>query len=241
MPSSDLTIVIPTFKEKNNLESLIPSIEDLLGKVNCSFQILIVDDNSNDGTSELISQLDKQYHNIKIIVRKDKKGIASAWQDGFNLAGSKFVACMDGDLSHDPKYLVSMFEEIKKNDRDMVIGSRYLDAFCKDFQGKPFLARFTSAFGQCMGRFILGLKQKDISHSFRIFKKDVFERIKDKLLCEGNSYLVEFLYLTVKNNFSVCEIPIKYRKRVHGRTKLKVFKEGIRYVRSLFLIRNRDR
>jgi len=183
MQGLDLTVVIPTFKEKNNLKLLIPSTEDLLRKVNCNFQILIVDDNSNDGTSELINQFDKQYHNLRLLVRKDKKGIASAWQDGFSLACSRFIACMDGDLSHDPKYLVSMFEEIKIKNCDMVIGSRYLDAFCKDFQGKPFLSRFTSAFGQYIGRFLLGLKQRDISHSFRIFKKEVFEKIKDKLLC----------------------------------------------------------
>lgn len=241
MPGLDLTVVIPTFKERNNLELLIPSIESEFKKSNCSFQILIVDDSSDDGTFELIGQLNKQCNNLKLLSRKDKKGIASAWQDGFSSSDSRFIACMDGDLSHDPKYLAKMFEEIVKKDCDMVIGSRYLDAFCKDFQGKPFLARFTSAFGQYMGRLFLGLKQRDISHSFRIFKKELFDKIKDNLSCEGNSYLVEFLYLAVKNNFSVCEIPIVYRKRVYGRTKLKVFKEGIRYIRSLFFIRNRDK
>jgi len=241
MANPDLTVVIPTFKERNNLELLIPSIENQLKQVNCNFQILIVDDDSNDGTVELLSRLDGQYHNVKMLIRKDKKGIASAWQDGFSLSDSRFIACMDGDLSHDPKYLVDMFREIITKDCDMVIGSRYLEGFYKDFQGKAFLARFMSAIGQYLGRFLLGLKQRDISHSFRIFKKEIFEKINDSLLCEGNSYLVEFLYLTVKNNFYVCEIPIIYRKRVYGQTKLKIIKEGVRYIYSLFLIRARNK
>ena len=237
----ELTIVIPTFREKENLEALIPSIEDAFRCVESNFQILIVDDYSGDGTEELTETMCRRYGNVKILVKKGKNDIASAWQDGFSMAEGRYIACMDGDFSHDPEYLVKMYNEIKNRDCDIVIGSRYLEGFCRDFKGKGFLPRVTSACGQHLGRFLSGLKQRDISHSFRIFKREVFHKIKNSLFFKGNSYLVEFLYLAVKNNFSVCEIPIIYKKRMHGRTKLKIFKEGIRYVFSLIRIRLKKR
>lgn len=241
MSNSDLTIVIPTYKEKDNLAVLIPSLESTFKEAACDFQVLIIDDFSGDGTIESVKKLDGQYGNVKIISRNKKKDIASAWQEGFNLVKGRFIACMDGDLSHDPAYLINMYKEILQSGCDMVIGSRYLGGFYRDFQGKNFLARLTSASGQYLGRFITGLKQRDISHSFRIFKREVFETIKDKLTRKGNSYLVEFLYLVVKNNFSIREAPIVYRKRLYGRTKLKILKEGIRYIFNLVYIRCRKR
>ena len=237
----ELTIVIPTFREKENLEILIPSIENAFRCLESIFQILIIDDYSDDGTEGLVEAMCRRYGNVKIFVRKGKNDIASAWQDGFSMAEGRYIACMDGDLSHDPEYLVKMYNEIKNRDYDIVIGSRYLEGFCRDFQGKSLLPRVTSACGQYLGRFLSGLKQRDISHSFRIFKREVFHNVKDGLSFKGNSYLVEFLYLAVKNNFSVCEIPIIYRKRGYGRTKLKIFKEGIRYIYSLIMIRYRHR
>ncbi|MBU1912332.1 MAG: glycosyltransferase [Candidatus Omnitrophica bacterium] len=235
MQKADLTIVIPTFNEKANLELLVPSLEDAFKGIS-NIEILIADEYTGDGTEELLEGLNKIYGNIRVLTQKDKSGIAMAWQGGFKLAKSDFIGCMDGDLSHDPAYMVEMYKAMKEKKCDMIIGSRYLNGFW-EYHGKKFIPVFLSTTGQYLARFILSLKLKDLSHSFRIFRKDLFDRIKDDLSCQGNSYMVQFSYLASKNRFNICEIPIIYRKRMHGQTKLKVFKEGVRYIYSLLFMR----
>jgi dolichol-phosphate mannosyltransferase len=138
---------------------------------------------------------------------------------------------MDADLCHDPQDLPRMLEKIA--DCDMVIGSRYLASGVKLMQDKSRLAAGLSVISQSLSRLALGYSGTDMSHSFRMFHKSVFNAVKVDLRHEGNTFMVEFYFETARRGFRIAEIPIIYGKRVHGKTKLDIRKEGLRYLRLL--------
>jgi len=106
-------------------------------------------------------------------------------------------------------------------------------------EGKSFFAIFVSEVGQVITKFCTGLTQADTSHSFRMFKKKVFDDVKSHLKYEGNVFLIEFLYFAVKKGYKVSELPIIYGRRIYGKTKLSVLKEGLRYLYYIVQLRFR--
>jgi len=226
----ELSVVIPTYNECENLRILIPRIEEVFQGNGIDGEIVVVDDNSTDGSMEALSELARTYDNLVVSVRQGPPSIARAWFEGFSLASKENVVCIDGDLCHDPNYFPPMLAKL--DSYDLVIGSRYLDRsmMVKD---KSWLASYVSFVGQILTRFVTGFRETDTSHSFRMFRKTVFLSIKSQLKNEGNVFLIEFLIHAKKNGCRVTEIPIEYGKRVHGETKLRVFREGVRYLRYI--------
>jgi dolichol-phosphate mannosyltransferase len=225
-----LSVVVPTFNERENIRVLVPMIQDVFEKNGIDGEIVIVDDRSTDGSFELFESLARTYRNLIIRIRSGAPSIARAWYEGFELASKENIVCIDGDLCHDPAYFPDMLSRLDQN--DLVIGSRYLEKtmMVKD---KSWLASYVSFVGQFITRLATGFRETDTSHSFRLFRKSVFEAIKGRLKSEGNVFLIEFLILAKNGGCRVTEIPIKYGKRIHGETKLKVFREGIRYLKYI--------
>jgi dolichol-phosphate mannosyltransferase len=231
----ELSVVIPTFNERENLAILIPRIQQVFRENGIRGEIVIVDDNSTDGSRETLSALQEEYDNLVVSIRKGRPSIARAWFEGFELASKENIVCMDGDLCHDPNYFPAMIAQMGSH--DLVIGSRYLQHHSMQMTNdKSFLASFVSFVGTYLTRYATGFDETDTSHSFRMFKKSVFESIKPQLRNEGNVFLIEFLFHAKKNGCRVTEIPIEYGKRIHGQTKLKVFREGTRYLRYISTI-----
>ncbi|HYR45007.1 MAG TPA: glycosyltransferase, partial [Terriglobia bacterium] len=143
------------------------------------------------------------------------------------------IVCIDGDLCHDPNYFPAMLSRLDSN--DLVIGSRYLDHSMM-MRDKSWLASYVSYLGQFITRTVTGFTETDTSHSFRMFKKSVFDKIKSRLNKEGNVFLIEFLVHAKRNGYRVTEIPIQYGKRIHGQTKLRVFREGLRYLHYIITV-----
>ena len=191
-------------------------------------EIIIVDDSSSDGTFEFLNEQKFFIPSLKVIFRKLPASISRAWYEGFEAANKKIIVCIDADLCHNPDCFPGMLE--KMNEFDIVIGSRYLNNPVNVMEGKSRFAVFLSVCGHFITRSVIGFKEFDTSHSFRMFKKDIFNAIKGKLKNKGNTFLIEFLYYAKKNGAKVTEIPIKYGKRVYGSTKLKVSREGLRYI-----------
>ncbi|MEW6040558.1 MAG: polyprenol monophosphomannose synthase [Elusimicrobiota bacterium] len=234
----ELSVVIPTYNERENIKVLVPKIQSVFKENNIDGEIIIVDDNSTDGTKEEIYQLSRENKNVRIKIRGGKKSLSKSWMEGFEMAQKEIVVCIDADLCHDPKYFPLMLE--KMNKYDIVIGSRYLISTGQPkMEGKSFFPIFVSEVGQKITRFCTGFTQTDTSHSFRMFKKKVFEDIKNCLRYEGNVFLIEFLYFAVQKGYKVTEIPIIYGKRIYGKTKLSVLKEGLRYLYHIFQLRFR--
>jgi dolichol-phosphate mannosyltransferase len=229
----ELSVVIPTFNECENLKILIPRVQEVFRANDIDGEIVVVDDNSTDGSKEVLEELARRYPNLVVSIRKGPPSIAKAWFEGFELASRENIVCIDGDLCHDPGYFPAMLGELQSH--DLVIGSRYLNRSMM-MRDKSWLASYVSYFGQYLTRLATGFRETDVSHSFRMFKKSVFERIKPQLKNEGNVFLIEFLIHAKRHGCRVTEIPIEYGKRVHGETKLRVFREGLRYLRYIATI-----
>jgi dolichol-phosphate mannosyltransferase len=229
----ELSVVIPTFNECENLKILVPLVQDVFEKNNINGEIVVVDDNSTDGSKELLIELAATYPNLVVSIRNGPPSIARAWFEGFDMASGEHIVCIDGDLCHDPNYFPAMLAQLQSY--DLVIGSRYLNGSMM-MKDKSWLPSYVSFVGQGLTRLATGFRETDASHSFRMFKKSVFERIKPQLKGEGNVFLIEFLVHAKRSGCRVTEIPIKYGKRIHGETKLRVFREGVRYLRYIATI-----
>jgi dolichol-phosphate mannosyltransferase len=230
--NKSLSVVIPTFNEKENIQILVPRILEVFGKNNINGEVVIVEDPSTDGSAEVLRSLESRHSAVRVIFRKPPGSLSKAWHEGFEAAEKEHVVCIDADLCHDPAVFPEMLSKMETF--DLVIGSRYLDSGTAKMEDKSLLAILCSRFGQISSRLVFGFKETDTSHSFRMFKKELFNRIANRLDQEGNVYLIQFLYEAEKAGAKVTEVPIVYGKRIHGETKLKVTKETVRYFKFVF-------
>ena len=219
-------IVIPTYNEAENIGLLIEEINRVL--VGFDFSILIVDDNSFDGTLEIIKELEKKYNNLFLYKRKVKLGLASAYIEGFNYGIGLGFDCfiqMDADFSHNPKYLVEMFEKL--NDYDVVIGSRNI--LKGSVKGWSFLRNFISKGGSFYSRIVLGCPVFDLTGGFNGWRKDILDRIElNKIISRGYCFQVEIKYKAYKIGARIKEFPIIFENRKFGKSKMsaKIFLEA---------------
>jgi len=221
-----LSIVIPTYKECENLKGLIPEITSILDQNKIPYNISIVDDNSQDGTEELIEGFDLDQ--VKLIVRRNKKGLSSAVYDGIVQADGDVICFMDADFSHPPKALVGMYKIIKNNEAQLVVGSRLVKGGGID--NWPWNRVFTSFVARMMARPLTSIK--DITSGFFMFKKDVFP--KNNLNLEGFKIGLE---VAVKGKYTTAkEYPIIFGDRKYGESKLsgKVMVEYIKQLGQLY-------
>jgi len=225
--NKSLSVVVPTFNEKENIQILVPRILDVFKNNGIDGEIVIVEDPSTDGSAAVLRSLEAAHPEVRVIFRKPPGSLSKAWHEGFEAAAKEHVVCIDADLCHDPAVFPEMLSKMAAS--DLVIGSRYLNSTAAKMEDKSLIAILCSKFGQISSRMVFGFKAKDTSHSFRMFKKELFTRIADELDQEGNVYLIQFLYEAEKAGARVTEIPIIYGKRIYGETKLKVTKETVRY------------
>lgn len=224
----ELSLIIPTYNERKNLQILIPKILDVFKKNHLDGEIIVVDDRSEDGSFEYLTEQTKLIPELKVIFRNPPRSLSGAWFDGFIAASKKNVASMDADLCYDPEVLPVMLEKMK--DFDVVVGSRYINNRFTLMKGKPVFLVYLSIMGQFIARHVTGLSVYDTSSGFRMFKKSLFNTIKEKLKVKGNTFLIEFLFYAKKTGARMTEIPIEYGERIHGTTKLRISREGFRYL-----------
>ena len=212
-----IRIIIPTFNEKSNLELLIPSLLNVFKKNKLNADILIVDDNSFDGTGVFIEKMKNKNYPINVIHRKNKLGIGSAYLIAFKRSleeGIDIIFEMDADLSHKPEYLIDFLEKIN-NGYDVVIGER------KKIIGWGIYRKFVSRSGNLIGKIIAGVKINDLTTGYRAYKKNVLKSLDlDKIESEGYAFQLETLYRSIKKGFKIGSIPIVFYDRKNGRSKL---------------------
>ncbi|MFH1292026.1 MAG: polyprenol monophosphomannose synthase [bacterium] len=209
-------IIIPTYNEKKNISQLIPAIFAL--NIH-GLEIIVVDDNSPDGTAELISELCLKYP-VKLIKRRAKLGLGSAYIAGFKKAlflEAEFIGEMDADFSHDPKDLPRLLEAIQT--ADMVIGSRKIKH--GKIIGWNWRRKLMSNGAMWFSRLLLGLKTKDVTAGFRLFRRKVLMTIPlDQISSNGYAFQEEMLYRAEKSGFKIKEIPVSFADRREGQSKL---------------------
>ncbi len=219
-PAQIMTVVIPTYNETENIERLLQTIFNLGIP---DLRVIIVDDNSPDGTGVLAEQLSRELYNgsVEVLHRPGKLGLGPAYLAGFKHAlekGATYIVEMDADFSHDPATLKRFREAIE--DAEVVVGSRYMPGGSLDKRW-TFLRRIISKGGSIYSRAILGLKVHDTTAGFKIFRREVLERLPlSQIRSNGYCFQVEIAYLCQKYNFKVEEVPIHFNERVAGVSKM---------------------
>jgi len=207
-----LSIIVPTYNEKSNIEELAEKIFSNLNKANINGELIIVDDNSPDKTAEFAESLKNRY-NIRVVCRKNEKGLSSAVVEGFKHATNDIIAFMDADLSHPPELLVKMFNEIKENNTDLVVGSRLVQG--GGSADWSLIRRFVSFVARMLAKPIT--KVKDLTSGYFMMNKSVVENVK--LNVSGFKIGLEII---VKGNYNkVTEVPFIFVGRTKGQSKLK--------------------
>ncbi len=209
-------VMLPTYNECGNI---VPIIKQILSQDE-RLEIIVVDDNSPDGTDDLVEHMAETEPRIHLISRKDERGRASAGIRGFKYALENeydVIIEMDADFSHDPKYIPQLLSEIE--DTDVVIGSRYVPG--GDTDTKIFIQHLLSQFSNIFNRVVLGLNVYDSSGGFKCYRRDVIESIDfDNFVSTGYSVGAEMLYRSSVAGFSMKEIPIIFKPRAQGESKL---------------------
>ena len=224
-------IVIPTYNEIENIEVILEKVFLL----DLDVDILIVDDNSPDGTYAKVQELidaDTYGGQLHLVIRQNKEGLGKAYIEGFKWCLARdyaFIIEMDADLSHDPKYLPSFIENIKEY--DLVIGSRYVEG--GGVVNWSPLRKLISFGGSLYSRLILGISIKDVTGGFKCFRREVLESIDlDSILSTGYAFQIEMNYKTALKGFKIKEVPIIFEDRVAGLSKMskKIFIEALQNV-----------
>ena len=215
MPSN--LVIIPTYNEEENIEKIIDSISSL----EVDFDILVVDDNSPDGTGVIVEGLKQNYKNLNLIRRTAKLGLGTAYIKGFKWAidrGYDIIYEMDADFSHNPEDLVRLYNTCM-NGVDLAIGSRYISGV--NVVNWPLGRVLMSYMASIYVRMVTGLKVKDTTAGFKAYKREVLETIElDSIRSRGYAFQIEMKFTTWKFGFRIKEIPIIFTERQEGASKM---------------------
>ncbi len=218
-------VIIPTYNELDNIRKLIPYILEKYPELN----ILVVDDNSPDGTADFVKEFSEKDSRVFLIKREKKSGLGTAYVEGFKFMlrnGYDAVIQMDADFSHDPNEIGNFLEKIK--DYDLVIGSRYINGV--RVINWPISRLLLSYFANIYTRVITSMAVKDATGGFKCFRREVLESINlDKIKSNGYSFQIEMNFHAWKRNFKITEIPITFVERIQGTSKMsrKIVREAV--------------
>ena len=225
---SDSIILIPTYNEKENIEKIIRKVFSL----SKDFNILIIDDNSPDGTAKIIKNLQTEFKDrLFILERAGKLGLGTAYITGFKWAIENkydFVFEMDADFSHDPEDLVRLYNAAVEENADLVIGSRYITGVnvVNWPMGRVLMSYYASAYV----RFVTGMKIRDTTAGFKCYRRCVLENIAlDNIKMKGYAFQIEMKFTTWKLGYKIFEVPIIFTDRKLGASKMSggIFNEAV--------------
>lgn len=230
------SIIIPVFNEIKNINKTVLRIEETFKACGKDYEIIFVDDNSDDGTEEEIIKISKTNRNVRLEQHGKKEGLGAASNFGYTKAKGEIIMQLDGDLAHNPKDLILMYDFMQSNNLDMVIGSRYVK-YGKQ-EGKTLLRDLGSRCMNFIAGSLLNIKLKDFTHTFRVFKREVYLSVKENLIEKGHpSYFIELTYIALKKNFKILEFPVTYSDKDDGSdSKIPIIKESVRYIFAILRI-----
>jgi dolichol-phosphate mannosyltransferase len=210
-------LVLPTYNEAANIEAIV---EAVLVKLPRSGRVLVVDDSSPDGTAEIVERLAGGSDRVELLRRPRKEGLGPAYVAGFKRAlagGAGLVLEMDADFSHDPAYLPRLLAAMDR--ADVAIGSRYVNG--GGVEDWSALRQAISRGGSAYARLALGLDVRDLTGGFKCFRREVLEAIDlDSVSARGYAFQVELTYRAIRLGFDVVEVPIVFRDRRAGSSKM---------------------
>jgi len=210
-------VIIPTYNERENIAGIIDKVQNL----GLDLDVLVVDDNSPDGTGDYVEERSKTDSRVHVLRRPGKMGLGSAYIAGFKWAlgttDTKYVFEMDADFSHDPAAIVEFLDAIKEN--DLVIGSRYINGIT--VMNWPLSRLILSVGANIYTRIVTGLPLRDATGGFKCFRREVLEALPlDSIKSDGYSFQIEVNFIAWKKGFRFTEIPIIFTDRVVGTSKM---------------------
>jgi len=219
------SIILPSFKEAKNLELLIDKIFDISKK----FEVIVVDDFSNDGTLEMLKIKKKKFKNIRFLIRYKNKSLSQSIYEGIFFAKKKNIIVMDCDFNHNPRDIIKLIKNFERKELDFISGSRF-----KTFKIKNLRIRFIFSYIYCLilSKF-LGFKSTDALSGFFLIKKNILFKMNLKKIFFGyGDYFFRLIYFLNKKSFKLDEIQIKYGIRIHGFSKTKFLNVFLKYTKE---------
>lgn len=215
MPTERVTVVVPTFNERENLSHIAAAI------THQGYRVLVVDDSSPDGTGELADRIAGEDRRVSVLHRRKKEGLGPAYADGFDRAlkdKAEIVIEMDADFSHDPADLPRLIKALDDG-ADLAIGSRYVaGGSTPDW---PVLRQGISRGGNLYARMMLGIPVRDATAGFRAFKAEALKRLPYRSAeASGYGFQVEMAWRAHEEGLTIVEVPISFRDRAHGTSKM---------------------
>lgn len=231
---SDSLVIIPTYNEKENIEKILRVVFSLKKE----FDVLIVEDNSPDGTADIVKRLMQEFpERLFIEERKGKLGLGTAYIHGFKWALARdygYIFEMDADFSHNPADLIKLYDACARNGADLSVGSRYIKGV--NVVNWPMGRILMSYYASAYVRFVTRIKVRDTTAGFVCYTRKVLEAINlDRIRFIGYAFQIEMKYTAWKLGFHIFEVPIIFTDRTEGTSKMskKIFKEAILGVMSL--------
>ena len=215
-----MVVVLPTYNEMENLPALVPRLLDI-----APVCVLIVDDDSPDGTGQVADELREEFPSrVGVLHRRGvPRGLGLAYSDGFASAleqGADIVIGMDADQSHSPEYIPTMLNIMVQEDHDIVVGSRYIPGGGVD-GGWGWQRRLLSRAAQLWARRLLGLATHDVTGAFRCYSRRALQTLDlEQMHLDGFSFLIEIIHQAERNQLRIAEIPIRFRDREYGMSKV---------------------
>jgi dolichol-phosphate mannosyltransferase len=220
--SGEPWLILPTYDEAENIEAILLAAGEVLATAAPDgFRVLVVDDGSPDGTGRIVDRMAGEHAWVEVLHRTEKNGIGPAYLAGFRHAldhGAGYVMEMDSDFSHDPADLARLLAAVRDG-ADLALGSRYVPGGGVTDWG--LLRRFVSEGGSTYARWILGLRVRDLTGGFKCFRREVLEEIHfDGVRSQGYAFQVELTYRAARAGFRIVEVPIVFKDRQQGQSKM---------------------
>lgn len=229
----EVSIVIPTYNEAENIEDLIKELKENLESY--ENEIIIVDDGSPDGTADIVEDLEE--YNLTLIERKRKSGIGSAYKEGFIQAEGEIIVQMDADFSHRPNEVPDLINEIENTDSQVAVGSRYVQGGDRN---DPLTRRIFPLIGSKLYYYTLRSPVKDVTSGFKAYKRDILQEALKEPLPDGFHFQAASLFTIIEKGYKVTEVPIDFRPRRAGEPKYELSDliDNLKLYLKLFIRRN---
>ena len=214
-PAPELTVVIPTFKERHNIVHIVERLQTVLA--GRDWEVIFADDDSPDGTAAAARAIGEHDHRVRCIRRIGRRGLAGACIEGMLTSQARYVAVMDADLQHDETLLAKMLDRLRKDDVDLVVATRYLNGKATSgfSAGRSLISRWSNVVAQK----VLGVTLSDPMSGFFMMRRQAFEDVAPKLSTQGFKILLD-IAMSTRGTLRVAELPYEFRDRQHGESKL---------------------
>lgn len=220
MAKDKYSVLLPTYNERDNLPIIIWLLVKYFGEADIDYEIIVIDDGSPDGTLDVAKQLERIYGSDRIVLRPRAKklGLGTAYIHGIQHATGNYIVIMDADLSHHPKFIPEFIKKQKEGDFDLVSGTRYAGG--GGVNGWDLKRKVISRGANFVTQVLLRPGASDLTGSFRLYKKDVLEKLVAATVSKGYVFQMEMIVRARQQGFSIGEVPITFVDRVYGESKL---------------------